>query len=58
MSYFATELGGLFIIIIVIIVLSITDYISDYVDELEYRSQMNDDNNTYNYCMLSDFIRY
>lgn len=57
MSYFATELGGIFIIVIVIIVLSITDYISDYVDELEYRSQI-DDNNTDIYCILSDFIIY
>ena len=45
MSFFATELGGLLIIVIVIIALTITDYISDYVDQLEHRALLDENNN-------------
>lgn len=59
MSFFATELGGLLIIVIVIIALTITDYISDYVDELEYQALLDENNNaTINHLYLVTIDSY
>ena len=55
MSFFATELGGLLIIISVIIALIMTDYISDYIEETKYQALFNTtEQDLIKYCVLPD----